>query len=75
MNKIPGFTAQVSVSTAAGTYRGTPAGLAMADRVVAAIPPCRNCDYICDLCFETGRACGACYYCSIGNCDPRGPGE
>jgi hypothetical protein len=75
MDKIPGFTAQASISRAVGSYRGTVTGFASTTRVVAAIPPCRNCDYICDLCFETGRACGACYYCAVGNCDPRGPGE
>jgi hypothetical protein len=69
----PGFAAEVTLYRTEITYRGMYAG-SMASGVVPAIPPCRNCDYICDLCADTGRACGACRLCSIGACDPCPPG-
>ncbi len=33
------------------------------------IPPCKNCDHICDVCIDTGKACGACALCAFGVCD------
>ena len=73
MNTHPGFTADATLYQTTQTYRGvalgrTPGGLS------PAIPPCRNCDYICDLCARRHVACGACGLCEIGWCDPSPPG-
>jgi hypothetical protein len=73
MTTIPGFAAETSLYRSPSNYRGValPVGQVA---VSPAIPPCRNCDYICDLCVDKGRACGACRLCSIGACDPCPPG-
>ncbi len=67
---MPRYTAEASLYQTSEHYQmiGTQAG--STGQVVPAIPPCRNCDYICDLCLRRGVACGACRLCDIGNCDP-----
>jgi hypothetical protein len=73
--KVPGFTAEAALRETNGRYRGARTVSSSAARVVPAIPLCSNCDFVCDVCLSRGLACGACRYCSIGFCDPRGPGE
>jgi hypothetical protein len=73
--RLPGFTGDLALSSSGAHYRLVAQRGGSAGAVVPAIPPCRNCDYICDVCLETGRACGACAMCGVGVCDPRGPGE
>lgn len=67
---IPGFTAEDSLYRTKGQYHMVGVMVGSTDQVVPAIPPCRNCDFICDVCVRRGLACGACFYCYIGRCDP-----
>jgi hypothetical protein len=73
MSAIPGFSAEATAYRTSRRYRGA-ANAGFSAGITPAIPPCRNCDSICDLCIDTGRACGACRLCSIGACDPCPPG-
>jgi hypothetical protein len=70
---LPSFSAEVSLYNRGGHYRNRGFASPLADQsgqVVLAIPPCKACDHILDLCIE-GRLRGAiCYYCAIGYCDP-----
>jgi hypothetical protein len=74
--KIPGFTADQSLTPARGYYRaGTSFGSA-SDGVIPAIPACRNCDYILDNCEKHGwRPRALCDFCARGFCyeDPPAP--
>jgi hypothetical protein len=67
---IPGFNADRSLYKTSGRYQMSGTPLSSTSQVVPAIPPCRNCDYICDVCLKRGVACGACALCSWGHCDP-----
>jgi hypothetical protein len=71
---IPGFTAEASIYKTGGHYSGSVGVIDSRPGVVPAIPPCRNCNHICDVCAETGMACGGCALCNAGYCDPRPPG-
>lgn len=73
--RVPKFTAEASLYESNGRYRETGTASSAMDQIVPAIPLCSNCDFVCDVCFSRGLACGACRYCSVGICDPRGPGE
>jgi hypothetical protein len=70
---LPGFSADISLDHRSGHYRNRWFASALSDplgQVVPAIPPCKACDHILDLCFA-GRLRGAiCYYCAVGYCDP-----
>ena len=68
----PIFTAEASLYMPAGSYRAATVVVASGSRIIPAIPLCGNCDYICDVCVETGRACGACALCAVGMCEVPG---
>jgi hypothetical protein len=70
---MPRFTSEAALYQTSRQYRGTAAGFSPTALIVPAIPPCRNCDYICDLCVDRGVACGACALCAVGDCDPCPP--
>jgi hypothetical protein len=72
--RLPAFNAEVSLHQSGRRYRGMHASSSSSSVIIPAIPPCRNCDYICDVCFTRRLACGACAYCVAGICDPRLPG-
>jgi hypothetical protein len=68
--RTPGFSAESSLYTTSSVYGGVAAASDSGGMVIPAIPPCRNCDYICDVCLRRHVACGACRLCSLGYCDP-----
>lgn len=72
---MPGFTADQSLHATRGHYRSNRPSASHTDAVVPAIPPCRNCDYILDVCARNGgRPRAACNACLIGNCSDEPPG-
>jgi hypothetical protein len=71
---IPGFTAEGSLYKTSQHYQMIGAQPSSSGQLVPAIPPCRNCDYICDVCLRRRVGCGACALCSQGICDPSPPG-
>lgn len=72
--RLPGFEAQASLYKSGSSYLSAKADTNASGQVIPAIPPCRNCDYICDVCERRGVACGACALCDVGWCDPSPPG-
>ena len=70
MATIPTFTASASIYRGTKLYRGVESDVSFSSGVIPAIPPCRNCDYICDVCLDTGQGCGACARCAVQDCDP-----
>jgi hypothetical protein len=67
---MPGFNANTSLYKTSSCYQMVAFQSSVTAKVVPAIPPCRNCDYICGICERRGVACGACALCSWGHCDP-----
>jgi hypothetical protein len=67
---IPGFSGEVSVYKSDGRYRaGSRSPASSGQRVIPAIPACRNCDYILDNCARNGwRPRAVCNACAFGNC-------
>lgn len=67
---MPGFNADTSLYHTSSHYQMIGTQVSSTSKVEPAIPPCRNCDYICDVCLKRGVACGACALCNKGFCDP-----
>ena len=68
--RIPGFTAEASLCKTSARYQAD--GQAINSpiyTIIPAIPNCKNCDDILDMCETTGwRPRALCSACAVGNC-------
>jgi hypothetical protein len=67
--KMPGFTAEKSLSAALGRYRSGRRVVSRSGAVIPAIPACANCDDILDRCAANGgKPRAVCKACARGHC-------